>query len=79
MPGGIRDPQPDETSALLRGGNNTTVASYVDDIAERITDANNVDETPIPEELPSVQLIIVLLSVWVTNKIYPVIEYSVPF
>lgn len=78
MPGDIRDPQPDETSALLGGGNNT-VASYVDGIAERITDANNVDETPIPEELPSVQLIIVLLSVWVTNKIYLIIEYSVPF
>lgn len=63
MPVDIRDP-PDETSALLGDNNN---ASYVDCIAESITgyDVNNANDTPVPEELPSIQLIVVLLAVWV--------------
>lgn len=60
---------PDETSALL-GGNNSV--SHVDGITER-RDVNNADDTPIPKELPSLQLIVVLLAVWVRNKIPPMI------
>lgn len=77
MPGDIQDPQPGETSALLKDNNSPTVASYVDDITERERHVDNVDDTPIPEELPSVQLILVLLAVWVANNIHPTIEYSV--
>lgn len=68
MPANIRCPA-DETSALLGDNNN---ASHVDDTTERY-DVNNADDTPIPEELPSVQLIVVLLAVWVRNKIRPMI------
>lgn len=77
MPDDIRDLQPSETSALLENNNNPTVASYVNGITERERGVNNVDDTPIPEELPSVQLILVLLAVWVTNNIHPTIENSV--
>lgn len=75
MPDNIRDLQPSETSALLGNVDNPTVASYADGITERER-VDNVDDTPIPEGLPSVQLIFVLLAVWVTNNIYPAIEYS---
>lgn len=60
---------PDETSALL--GDNNSV-SHVDGITGR-RDVNNADDTPIPEELPLVQLIVVLLAVWVRNKTPPTI------
>lgn len=56
MPVDIRDPT-DETSALLRGNNNA--------IAENITGYDVNNDTPVPEELPSIQLVVVLLAVWV--------------
>lgn len=56
---------PDEASALLGDNNNV---SHVDGITER-RDVNDADDTPISEELPSLQLIVVLLAVWVRNKL----------